>query len=101
MHIEPPHQAHERDKLAGMLRALRAGETLPPVLVHAGQAYSGSHRIEAWSRLEMEVDYVEISDEDYDAIMIESNLDTVNDCVYDFEMFLGNAQYLGLAGEAK
>lgn len=101
MYIKTPHAANDRSKLAGMLKALRRGEALPPVLMHGEQAYSGSHRIEAWTRMGIEIDYVEISDDDYRAIMIESNLDPVYDVVYDFEPFLNNAQYLGLAGKAK
>lgn len=43
----PPHAATDREKLNGMIEALRLGRPLPPIVVVGQQAISGSHRIEA------------------------------------------------------
>jgi len=101
MFIEPPHQAHERSKTASMIRTIRNGGTLPPILVHGEQAYSGSHRIDAWQRLDMEIEFVEIDDNEYESIMHHLNLDPVYDTICDFEPFLDAAQELGFAGDAR
>ena len=101
MTIQPPHNINDRVKLADMIKLLRRGESLPPVLVHGEQAYSGSHRISAWTALRMDIEYVEITDADYEAIMNEMNLDPMYDSVYDFEVFLDTAIELGFAGNAK
>jgi len=99
--IYPPHEVTDTDKLNSMINTLKKGGSLPPVLVCGVQAYSGSHRIAAWQQCEMDIEYVEISDEEYKQIMISMNLDPVYDDVYDFEPFLEEAQWLGFAGDAK
>lgn len=101
MFIEPPHHPWERTKTASMMRSIRSGKNLPPILVHGEQAYSGSHRIDAWLRMDMDIDYVEITDSEYKLIMEHLNMDPVYDSVYDFEPFLDAAIALGFAGEAK
>lgn len=99
--IYPPHSIQDWDKFEAMVAVLESGGTLPPVLVNGVQAYSGSHRIAAWQQCEMDIDYIEISDEEYKQIMESMNLDPVYDVVYDFEIFLEQAVSLGFADVAK
>lgn len=98
---QPPHPAWDIGKLNAMIKTLESGGALPPILVCGEQAYSGSHRIAAWDHCEIEYDIVEISDDDYIKIMVSQNLDPVYDSVYDFEPFLEEAVWLGLAVGAK
>lgn len=64
---DPPHEVREQDKLESMIALLERGESLPPVLVHGVDAYSGSHRLAAWREMEMEPDVIEMTDEQYNA----------------------------------
>ncbi len=107
MYINPPHQAFDRTRLASMVNALRTGGSLPAILVdEEGQAYSGSHRIEAvaianqYEKFEcLEIGVVIITMEERTQILESMNLDS-DDEVYDFEPFLEEAKFLGLAGDA-
>lgn len=101
MYIQPPHQAWDKEKLALMVKHLEAGKSLPPILVCDNQAYSGSHRIEAWEIMEMEVDYIEISTDDRKKVFESMNLDIETDEINDFESFLEEAIWLGLCDGAK
>ena len=101
MYYQPPHEVRERNKLAGMIRALRRGESLPPVLVCGDRAYSGSHRLAAWEITGMEADVVEMSDEEYCEVMTALDLDPMYDEAEDFEEFLNVAQALGFGVGAK
>jgi len=100
-YIESPHHAWDTEKLESMIKTLREGGNLPPILVHENQAYSGSHRLEAWSREDIDPDYIEIDDEAFKKIMTSMNLDPVYDTVTDFEPFLEESVLLGLAPGAK
>lgn len=100
-HFTAPHEVRERSKLAGMIRALRRGESLPPVLVCGEQAYSGSHRIAAWEKMGIEADYIEMTDDEYREVMEALDLDPMYDSIDNYEDFLTKAQELGLAGDAK
>jgi len=99
--IEPPHQPRDRAKLASMVKSLRANKMLPAILVYGEQAYSGSHRLAAWSMMDIEPDYVEINDDEYTKIMGSVNMDPIYDSVYDYDQFLQGAKSLGLAGGAQ
>lgn len=101
MRIQPPHLPTDEKKLAEMVYILETGGSLPPVLVNGEQAYSGSHRIAAWEAMEMDVEFVELDDDGYVAVMTELGLDPMYDTVYDFEPFLDAADELGLAGDAQ
>jgi len=101
LYIEPPHRAYDCNKVASMIKTIRAGGNLPPILVHGEQAYSGSHRIDAWQRLKIEIDYVLLDDNEYKKIMEYLNLDPVYDTISDFEPFLDAAIELGFAGDTK
>lgn len=104
MYIQAPHQAHDRDKLAGMMVVLRRGGTLPAILVdEEGQAYSGSHRIEAVERIKEFERYCDIEDLEYIVITMEQRAEimesmnlSADDEVSDFEPFLEEALYLGI-----
>jgi len=100
-YINPPHRAFDINKLKGMIKTLKSGKDLPPVLIQGDQAYSGSHRLSAWKEMGMEPNYKEITDKDYIKIMKSMNLDPVYDTVNDFEPFLEKAMSLGLAKGAK
>ena len=101
MYYQPPHEVRERNKLAGMIRALRRGESLPPVLVCGDNALSGSHRLVAWEKMGVEADVVEMSDEEYCETMTELGLDPMYDNIVDYEDFLITAQALGFGVGAK
>lgn len=101
MRFIPPHEVRERNKLAGMIRSLRKGESLPPVLVCGEIALSGSHRLVAWEKMGMKPDYVEISDSEYCEIMVELGYDPIYDSINDYEDFLNMAIHLDFAGGAK
>ncbi len=107
MYINPPHQAFDRSLLASMLNTLRTGGSLPAILVdEEGQAYSGSHRIEAMLRAQqyeqhsaLELDVVIITMEQRGQIMESMNREASEE-VYDFEPFLEEAKFLGMADTA-
>ena len=101
MYYQPPHEVRERSKLAGMIKTLRRGESLPPVLVCGDNALSGSHRLVAWEKMGMQPDVVEMSDEEYCATMVELGLDPMYGNIVDYEDFLITAAALGFAGDAK
>lgn len=76
----PPHEARDEKKLAGLIEAIRLGETLPPIVVNGVTALTGSHRIEAyrqarlladdeptdaWDNANLDLATVEVSDEQY------------------------------------
>lgn len=101
MNILPPHQVTDNIKLASMIDLLRDGGELPPVLLYGDQSYSGSHRIAAWTELNMDIDYIEIDDDQYTQIMRSLSLDPIYDDISDFEIFMEEAIELGFAQNAK
>jgi len=101
MYIEPPHTAWDKEKLQSMINVLKSGKSLPPILVSENQAYSGSHRIEAWLHMDMEIDYVEITHDQCKQVFESMNLDMETDVICDFEPFLEEAIYLGFAENAR
>lgn len=65
MYYNPPHKMENRSKVARMIKSIRSGDNLSPIVVNGGCAITGSHRIAAWNRLDMDHDAVEMSDLDY------------------------------------
>lgn len=64
-YFNPPHEARDEAKLQSMIAALENGRELPPVVVYGQDAYTGSHRIAAWSACEMDAQVVELTDEEF------------------------------------
>lgn len=64
-YYETPHEITDRSKAAGMIKTLRSGNTVPPIVVIGNQAITGSHRVYAANKTEIEIETVEVSDIDY------------------------------------
>lgn len=60
-----PHKATDRSKIAGLVRALRRGESITPVVVLGDSGITGSHRIAAGEIAKIEIPTVECSELDY------------------------------------
>lgn len=58
-----PHAPEDRTKLAGMIRTLRSGGSLPPILWDGDGAYEGSHRLAAYEAVGMEPELIQVDDE--------------------------------------
>ncbi len=101
MKFIPPHEIRERSKLAGMIRVLRRGEDLPPILVCGEIALSGSHRLVAWCKMNIYPEYVEITNDEYCQVMDHLGYDPMYNSINDYEEFLNAARYLGFAGDAQ
>ena len=63
---EPPNPVNDEAKVDGMIETLRAGGSLPPIVVCGEKAWTGSHRLAAYKAEEI---YVE------DSMIIELDLD--------------------------
>jgi len=61
-YITPPHEVTDENKLESLIKALENGVNLPPVVVYAGQAYSGSHRLAAWEACGRDPAVIELSE---------------------------------------
>ena len=101
MTIQAPHEVNDIDKLNAMIEMLKSGKSLPPILVHANQAYSGTHRLAAWAELDINPDVIEIDDDQFYAITDALGIDPMYDIICDFELFLDTAHDLNIAIDAK
>jgi hypothetical protein len=81
---QAPHQVRDKAKLAEMIKTLKNGGTLPPVVVCGEIAYTGSHRLAAWAACGIDADAVEIEDADYVAAMELLDLDPMYDDPRDY-----------------
>ena len=98
MNYQAPHQVRDLIKLDGMIAHLKAGGSLPPIIVCGEIAYSGSHRLAAWEAMDMEPSVIEIDDDDVAAGMIEMGLEPGYDEIDrfdEFELALGRLGILG------
>lgn len=95
-----PHEVKDTDKFNAMVEAIRTGQQLPSVVVLGYDAYTGSHRLaaysearrraenleEGWEDADTETPIIEIEDEEYIAacerIFIEPG-----DEIYDYNEF--------------
>ncbi len=60
-----PHEVRDEAKLKSMIKALRAGGELPPIIVCGGDAFTGSHRMAAWDACEMDASVVELTEKEF------------------------------------
>lgn len=62
-----PHEVRDEAKLAAMVETLRAGGSLPPVVVEPNgvRALCGSHRLAAWAEAGVEAEALILTDEQY------------------------------------
>ncbi len=98
--INPPHEVNDKSKLESMISFLKSGNKLPAILAHNGQAYSGSHRIEAYKILDLEIEIIEMTDDEFYEVCNELSIDPIYDEITDFEYFFDEAKSLGFAGES-
>ncbi len=98
--VNTPHEANDELKLKSMISTLKSGNKLPAILVHNGQAYSGSHRIEAHKILDLEIEVVELIDNEFYEICNELSIDPIYDEITDFEYFFDEAKSLGFTGNS-
>lgn len=81
MRYTAPHEVSGEAKLAAIVSALEAGQTIPPIAVLTnGYAVSGSHRIAACEIAGVDCPAVVVSDEDATAAAEYMGLDSVLDC---------------------
>lgn len=80
---QAPHEVRDEEKLTAMVETLRSGGSLPPIVVEPnGQvAISGSHRLAAWRKAEMEPVALVLSDEDYAAACEYMGVDYFDEAV--------------------
>jgi hypothetical protein len=71
-----PHKATDRSKIAGLVRALRRGELVTPVVINGYAAITGSHRLAAGKIAKCEIPTVECSDLDYRRAAYAANVET-------------------------
>lgn len=76
-----PHEVTDTERLNNMVNTLSNGGSLPAVLTHEGQAYSGPHRIEVWKTEGLEPTITE----QFLAVCQELNIDSEYEVVTDFE----------------
>lgn len=86
-YYNPPHAVMDETKLQSMIATLNSGGTLPPVIVLGEYAFTGSHRLAAWDRCDMQPEVVEVSETDYIAAMEYAGLDPMCDEIYDHNEF--------------
>ena len=85
---QAPHEADNKEKLNSMIKSLENGNELPAIIVIGEIALNGSHRLSAWSAMEIEPSVVEISSDDYTATCESLFGDVVTiDEIYDFDEF--------------
>ncbi len=73
IYFEPPHEVKDAAKFQQMVETLENGGKLPPVVVCGQDAFTGSHRIAAWVRCDMDVEAVEMSQAEYIKTMAKLN----------------------------
>ena len=83
-----PHDVIDPEKVVDMVRALRRGDPLPPIIVQGCRAFSGTHRLAAWAAVGAAPSVIEIDEDEYDYACLYLGLDPVYDEVTDFEPFV-------------
>ena len=81
--LQAPHRATDESKLAALVAAYSAGETVPPVIVEPNgyQAITGSHRIAAAEIADVEVPMIILTEADYTAACEYLGIDSLGDAV--------------------
>ena len=100
MYYKPPHQMEDRSKVARMIKSIRSGDDLSPIVVNSAYAITGSHRIEAWNRLDMEHDAVEMSDLDYLRACFICQCEVAEECG-DWNLFVSAVYEITESDEVK
>lgn len=83
MNHQPPHEIRDREKLEKMIEHLRNGNELPPIVANGEIAFSGSHRLAAYSVCNMDPQVVEINDEEFVTAMGFLGLDQYDEYEYN------------------
>jgi len=93
---QAPHEVRDNKKLENMIESLKAGKSLPAVIVCGEVAFSGSHRLAAYDALDLEADVFEIEDEDIQAAMEHMGLDPMYDQINRFDDFVDSLYALNI-----
>lgn len=88
MNYQAPHEVEDNAKLEKMIKTLKEGNSLPPIVVCNEIAYEGSHRLAAWEALEIEPEVIEITNEEVKQTMGKMGLVPCYDDINAFDDFI-------------